>query len=271
MKRHSALVAALLVPLWAVGARAYESVDARDASQAAAAASVAASGVLLPGTVLKADRAVRSRNGEFYLIMQRDGNLVFYRKGGHPLWAASTNGPSGNYAVMQTDGNLVVYNKEKRARWSSRTAGHKGSFAVAQNDGNFVIYDGKKPLWASRSGGHLSAVHSVNSLPSANIPNAPAGSIQAIIERAFAPLGQRGIAWALCIAKHESGFRPNVCYENSQSQACGLFQFEPGTWAGTPYAKYSRFNPVANAEAAKWLYTKDGPWPWSTHVYCQTP
>jgi hypothetical protein len=46
--------------------------------------------------------------------MQRDGNLVVYRKGGGPsaggaLWSTRTHGHTGAYAVMQNDGNLVVY------------------------------------------------------------------------------------------------------------------------------------------------------------------
>jgi hypothetical protein len=41
-----------------------------------------------------------------------------------------------------------------------------------------------------------------------------------------------------------------------------LFQFLPSTWAFTPYAKYSPFDPKYNALAAAWLYSRDGPSQW---------
>jgi soluble lytic murein transglycosylase-like protein len=50
---------------------------------------------------------------------------------------------------------------------------------------------------------------------------------------------------------------------NSSSGASGLFQFMPGTWAGTPWANQSPFDPVANAQAAAWLYSHYGPGRWS--------
>jgi hypothetical protein len=126
------------------------------------------SSLLIPNQTLKCGDRVYSKNGLFFLVMQSDGNLVFYRKKNkenRPLFAARTAdrllqnvagvGSCTNTAVMQTDGNLVVYSSDKNksgkktALWSSGTAGHKGAFLYVQNDGNFVIYDGKKPLWTS--------------------------------------------------------------------------------------------------------------------------
>jgi len=46
---------------------------------------------------------------------------------------------------------------------------------------------------------------------------------------------------------------------NSDSGASGLFQFHAGTWSGTPWASQSPFDPVANANAAAWLYSHYGP------------
>ena len=42
---------------------------------------------------------------------------------------------------------------------------------------------------------------------------------------------------------------------NPYSQASGLFQFIPGTWATTPYANDNIFDPVANANAAGWMWS----------------
>src|SRR5437899_18883 len=85
---------------------------------------------------------------------------------------------------------------------------------------------------------------------------APSGSIQDIIRAAFAPLGSGAVSWALRVASCESGYNPNAV--NASSGAAGLFQFLRSTWAGTPYAGSSIFDPVANAKAAAWLYSTYG-------------
>jgi regulator of protease activity HflC (stomatin/prohibitin superfamily) len=89
----------------------------------------------------------------------------------------------------------------------------------------------------------------------------PPAYIAKIITDAFSPLGQAAVVWALRIAYCESRYHPNSV--NSSSGASGLFQFMPGTWAGTPWASQSPFDPVANAQAAAWLYSHYGPGRWS--------
>jgi hypothetical protein len=89
----------------------------------------------------------------------------------------------------------------------------------------------------------------------------PPPYIGKIITDAFSPLGQAAVVWAMRIAWCESRYHPNSV--NSQSGATGLFQFMAGTWGGTPWAKDSRFDPVANAQAAAWLYSHYGPGRWS--------
>lgn len=86
------------------------------------------------------------------------------------------------------------------------------------------------------------------------------GSIAAIIQQAFAPLGQAAVSWAERVAMCESGDNP---YARNPDGASGLFQFMPSTWAGTPYARDSVFDAVANARAAAWLYARRGPGAWS--------
>lgn len=86
------------------------------------------------------------------------------------------------------------------------------------------------------------------------------GSIQALIQQAFAPFGSGAVSWAERVAMCESGDNPNA---RNASGAAGLFQIMPGTWAGTPYASQSPFNPVANARAAEWLYARRGASAWS--------
>jgi regulator of protease activity HflC (stomatin/prohibitin superfamily) len=89
----------------------------------------------------------------------------------------------------------------------------------------------------------------------------PPANIATIITDAFRPLGQDAVVWALRIAYCESRYHPNSV--NTSSGASGLFQFLPSTWGGTPWAGQSPFDPVANAQAAAWLYSHYGPGRWS--------
>src|SRR5665213_1909106 len=89
----------------------------------------------------------------------------------------------------------------------------------------------------------------------------PPPYIAKIINDAFSPLGARAVQWAINVAYCESRYHPNSV--NTDSGATGLFQFTAGTWSGTPWASKSRLDPVANAEAAAWLYKTSGPGRWS--------
>ena len=80
-------------------------------------------------------------------------------------------------------------------------------------------------------------------------------------EFVFSPLGARAVQWAINVAYCESRYHPNSV--NTDSGASGLFQFMPGTWSGTPWAGQSPFDPVANAQAAAWLYNRYGPGRWT--------
>jgi hypothetical protein len=50
--------------------------------------------------------------------------------------------------------------------------------------------------------------------------------------------------------------------QNRSSEASGLFQFLPSTWATTPFARFSIFSPYANALAAGWMHAqgRGGEW-----------
>ena len=92
-----------------------------------------------------------------------------------------------------------------------------------------------------------------------NHPPPPADIAQYITD-AFSPLGPAAVQWAMNVAWCESRYHPNSV--NSDSGASGLFQFLPSTWAFTPYANYSPFDPKYNALAAAWLYHRSGPGQW---------
>lgn len=57
----------------------------------------------------------------------------------------------------------------------------------------------------------------------------------------------------LRVARCESVLDPNAI--NPYSNASGLFQFLPSTWATTPYANQDIFNAEANANAAAWMWS----------------
>ena len=89
----------------------------------------------------------------------------------------------------------------------------------------------------------------------------PPPYIAKIINDAFGPLGPAAVQWAINVAYCESRYHTNSV--NSDSGASGLFQFMPSTWGGTPWANQSPFDPVANAQAAAWLYSRYGPGRWT--------
>lgn len=86
---------------------------------------------------------VTSRNQQFQLVLQGDGNLVIYQNGGGATWAT---GKRGNRAVVQGDGNFVLYSGSQW-QWASGTHGYGPNVdLVLQDDGNLVLY-GNKARW----------------------------------------------------------------------------------------------------------------------------
>ena len=101
---------------------------------------------LLPGEELKRGDDLISENGQYRLILQRDGNLVLYGPRERPLWSSDTEGIPVEKCIMQRDGNLVLYLPTGQRVWASYTHGYPPPFLWLQNDGNLVIY---QPVWDS--------------------------------------------------------------------------------------------------------------------------
>ena len=105
-------------------------------------------GILAPNTALSPGQSISSDNGRYLLVMQSDGNLVYYRTTDWAArWHSHTDGNPGAFAPMQGDGNLVVYTGNGAPAWNSQTAGHPGAYLAAQDDGNLVIYGSGGALW----------------------------------------------------------------------------------------------------------------------------
>lgn len=81
-------------------------------------------------------------NGQYWTVLQSDGNLVTYR-GSTAIWNAKISHgplhPAPFTAQMQRDGNFVVYDAASHWVWQSGTSGSQAW--VSQNgDGNLVVY-----------------------------------------------------------------------------------------------------------------------------------
>ncbi len=77
------------------------------------------------GETLKTLQMLRSANGQYYLVMQGDGNLCIYKTADNGfVWASMMYNFQGASLKMQTDGNLVVYDGSNAAKWSSKTHSH---------------------------------------------------------------------------------------------------------------------------------------------------
>jgi len=80
-------------------------------------------------------------------------------------------------------------------------------------------------------------------------------SQQEIVDIIYAAADRYGQPRAdmLRVARCESVLDPSAV--NPSSGASGLFQFMPGTWLTTPFADQDIFDPVANANAAGWMWS----------------
>lgn len=103
---------------------------------------------LYPDQVIYKGQSLSSDDGRYRLIMQGDGNLVYYRTSDWSArWWTSTHTTGGHLAVMQGDGNFVIYDVNWRALWQTSTNGRPGAFIAAQSDGNLVVYQNGQAVW----------------------------------------------------------------------------------------------------------------------------
>ena len=100
------------------------------------------------GRQLTGGQSITSQNGQYQLVVQRDGNVVTYGPDRRPLWDSNTWWSPGAKLTLQRDGNLVIYSAGGAAIWHSFTWGNPGSRLVIQDDGNLVLYKGTGvPAW----------------------------------------------------------------------------------------------------------------------------
>ena len=110
--------------------------------------------------------SIRSRESNYTLTMQTDGNLVLTGSISNPLWHSRTYNTGGMRATMQADGNFVVYDSNGSALWSTKTYGLRGAYLKLQNDGNLVVY-APKAFWASGTAVHTNSTDATFIMPGA--------------------------------------------------------------------------------------------------------
>ena len=59
------------------------------------------------------------------LVMQNDGDLVFYDTRNTSVWRSNTKRDNGEYLLLGDDGNLAVYDSENQQVWSTGTSQSK--------------------------------------------------------------------------------------------------------------------------------------------------
>lgn len=105
--------------------------------------------LLASGAQLSANQSVATSDGTHRLVYQGDGNLVFSRVGGGPVWASNTPGRTLGVAAMQGDGNLVVYDAASVPRFNTMTNGNPGAQLFFEAGRLHVIAPNGTRLWSS--------------------------------------------------------------------------------------------------------------------------
>lgn len=114
---------------------------------------------LQSGEQLRRGDRLLSQDKHNVLILQHDGNLVYYSNS-KVRWSTGTN--KGYRLVMQSDGNLVLYKKNGTPIWHTGTNGDSGAYLTTQTDGNLVVYKNSTPLWYTGTTERPNLLNTVN-------------------------------------------------------------------------------------------------------------
>jgi hypothetical protein len=124
-------------------------------SPAYSPAAPASAGIMHAGEGLTwGHTSLYSGDGRAQLVLQPDGNLVYYVDG-RAMWSSNTSTGSnafdpvntGQALVMQSNGDLVLYTYSGRALWRSGTSGYPGAFLILSiyylemMQGNLVLWN----------------------------------------------------------------------------------------------------------------------------------
>ena len=123
--------------------------------------SVLPEATLVIGQKLFTGKSLYSDNKQYYLTLQKDGNLCIYNvTNNSSLWCTQTNNKNSTYLIMKSDGNLCIefehhigiktLNKSIDSIWCSNSNGKYGVYASIDNDGVLRIWNKNNiPVWES--------------------------------------------------------------------------------------------------------------------------
>lgn len=94
---------------------------------------------------------LRSRNNQYGLVYQSDGNLVVYDAQNN---AIRSYGYGSQYFELKNDGDWVIYNANGTINFATSTITNGPVYVVMQDDGNLVLYRmfDDLPIWSSFGG-----------------------------------------------------------------------------------------------------------------------
>lgn len=103
---------------------------------------------------LEMDKKYYSDNGKYYVVFQKDGNLVVYNNWNRSaVWNSGTANKGATHCIFQPhDGNLVIYNRNG-AIWDTSTYGCGADELRLSNEGELYIYNksANESVWSNKS------------------------------------------------------------------------------------------------------------------------
>ena len=101
--------------------------------------------------ILKQGKQLESKNGQYKLRLQNDGNLEL-RCRTNLLWSAGTKGYDVDFLYFSKHGyHLLLRGKNNSTMWTAPTSA-RAEKLILQDNGNLVLYDEKeKPVWATKT------------------------------------------------------------------------------------------------------------------------
>lgn len=116
-------------------------------------APVAADGTRITASsrVWAAGTSIHSPNGQFWLSLQADGNLVEYGNG-RVLWQTNTRGNTGATLAVRTTGDAVVTSASGQVLWHTGTTG-SGNALTVTDGGDVQVAAGTVVRWHNRAPG----------------------------------------------------------------------------------------------------------------------
>ena len=90
--------------------------------------------------ILRREKYLQSRNGQYKLHLRKNGNLVFTCRA-RTIWTSQTVNNTVDFLYFDEDGtNLILRGKDNSTIWRAPTT-RLGKKLVLQDDGKLVLYN----------------------------------------------------------------------------------------------------------------------------------